>query len=347
MTVSLIGSWRAEGVGVAEVEAALGRLRLADRRAAVRTSVLTLVVVVSNDAAGEAALRVITDLGERHPSRAVVVITGEAGEAGGSGLGRGEPGRPLDATATVHAVEHHGSSACFDQIVLRVHGRARHHLDSIVAPLALPDVPVAVWLPATLPSPGDPLLAAADRVVVDSRAVAETPSVDRYGVLPRISSLSRRLPVADLSWARLASWRHLLAAAFDSPLHRPFLSGITGVEVIGHFGPRHLLAGWLQQRLSIDPARFRLEAAEHVSIRISATEGGRAASFAVERPGPERVVNASVVIEGGPCTSQAMLIRRQWPSLALAEALGSMGADHSYVAALEGAATLLARDEAA
>ena len=196
-----LGSWDAENVSVGEVEAALSGLRRHEQRATVRTSVLTLAAVVHSQAEADIARATVHDLGLRHPSRTVVVVMGgDSVEGGGTGI---------DATVWVHALMNSaGRAVCFEEVVLTVRGPARYHLDSVVGPFALPDVPLVVWLPASLPAPGDPLLDVADRLVVDSRAVAESGA----DALARASVLCRRLPVSDLSWIRLRPWRTQLAA---------------------------------------------------------------------------------------------------------------------------------------
>lgn len=324
--VTTIGSWEADNVSLAQVEAELTNLRRHEQRAAVRTSVLTLVAVV--DSPTEAALvrGIVHDLGARHPSRTIVL---DVGEHGGEGSG-------VDASVWVQAVEKEGRAVCFEDILLTVRGKARHHLDSIVEPFSLPDVPMVVWLPARLPSAGDPLMAAADRVVVDSRAVREA-GVD---ALARSLRLARRLPVTDLSWIRLAPWRSLLAGLFEGGLHRPFLDGIERVEVAGNDGPRHLLGGWLLRRLRLSRGAVELRPAEHVSVRMEATAGGRSGTFSVLRPGAERVIHACVDIEDGPSVEQVVNMREQWPSLALAGALTRVGHDPVYEDALAGARDL-------
>ena len=143
--VTTIGSWESDDVTVAQVEAALSDLRRHEQRAAVRTSVLTLVVVVRNAADCANAQSIVHDLGTRHPSRALVIVAVDD-----------EPDAPngTDASVWVRAIEREGRAVCFEQMLLRVRGKARHHLDSIVEPFALPDVPMVVWLPAGLPSAG-------------------------------------------------------------------------------------------------------------------------------------------------------------------------------------------------
>lgn len=327
-SVSTIGSWEADDVTVRQVEAALSDLRRHEARAAVRTSVLTLVAVVDDQREADAALEVVYDLGARHPSRTVVLVVGDDGE----------DGEGIDAAASVHAIERHGTAMCYEDVVLRVRGRARYHLDSVVEPFTLPDLPVVVWTPAHLPAPGDPLLDVAHSVVVDTRAVPEAGDV-----LRRVSALARRLPVSDLSWIRLGPWRSQLASLFEGNVARPFLAGVHRVEVAGKLGPRHLLAGWVLRRLDLPGQAVTLERAEHVSIRLTAVSEGRTGTFVVERPGAERVIESSIDIEGGPCVRQTLRIRRQWPGLSLASALTRMGRDDTYQVALDGALELSAR----
>ena len=327
--VTTVGSWEADDVTVGAVEAALSDLRRHEQRAAVRTSVLTLVAVVDDSEQAEATLAIVSDLGARHPSRTIVLVVGEDdGEDDGEREG-------LDAAASVHVVERQGTTICYEDVVLRVRGRARHHLDSVVEPFTLPDLPVVVWMPSRLPSPGDPLLGQADRLVVDSRAVPEGSDALRL-----IAVLARRLRVTDLSWTRLAPWRSLLAGLFEGGINRPFLSGAQRVEVSGNSGPRYLLGGWLLRRLRLPVDAVVLAPAEHVSIRINAVSEGRAGTFVVERPGAERAIESCIDIDGGACVRQTLRMRRQWPALSLAEALTAVGTDESYRDALAGALEL-------
>lgn len=145
---TVLGSWESDNVTVGQVEKALSDLRRHEQRAAVRTSVLTLVTVVRSDAEADGARQIIQDLGARHPSRTLIIVTVDEPDAANA----------TDASVWVHAIEREGRAVCFEEVVLRVRGPARHHLDSIVEPFALPDVPMVVWLPAGLPAPGDPLM---------------------------------------------------------------------------------------------------------------------------------------------------------------------------------------------
>jgi glucose-6-phosphate dehydrogenase assembly protein OpcA len=326
--VTTIGSWEADDVTVGQVEAALSDLRRHEQRAAVRTSVLTLVAVVADQAEADNALDVVADLGARHPARTIVLVVGdeEGGDQGRSGL---------DACASVHVVGREGTAVCYEDVVLRVRGPARHHLDSVVDPFTLPDLPVVVWMPSRLPALGDPLLEVADRLVVDSRAVPEGGDV-----LARVAVLARRLAVTDLSWSRLSPWRSLLAGMFEGRAHRPFLAGVQRVHVAGNSAPRHLLGGWLLRSLDLPIEAVSLAVAPHVSIRLSAMADGHRGEFVVERTGPERTIESCIDIDDGPCVRQSMTMRYQWPALSLAVALTRPGDDPIYRRALAGALDL-------
>lgn len=326
-SVTTIGSWESDNVTVAQVEKALSDLRRHEQRAPVRTSVLTLVAVVNTDEEAARARQIIGDLGARHPSRSLIIVAVDD---------QPEAANSTDASVWVHALEREGHAVCFEEVVLRVRGNARHHLDSIVEPFALPDVPMVVWLPAGLPSPGDPLMQAADRVVVDSRAVAEAGG----DVLARSATLAKRLPVADLSWMRLEQWRSMLAGLFEGGVYRPFLDAVDRVEVRGNHGPRYLLGGWLLRRLRLPPARVELHADSHVSVSIHAVSNDKRGVFTVTRLGAQREIRSCVDIEDGPKVEQTLRMREQWPALALASALTRFGHDEAYEEALSGAREL-------
>ncbi|MBV8986097.1 MAG: glucose-6-phosphate dehydrogenase assembly protein OpcA [Acidimicrobiia bacterium] len=321
-----IGSWEAENVTAAQVERALSELRRHEERAALRTSVLTLVIVVgSTDEAGE-HLDVVRHLGARHPSRTLVLVLNDEDEAESR----------LDASVSVCVVDRGGRQVAVEEMVIGCHGPARFHLDSLVLPFTLPDLPVAVWLPSSIPSKGDPLIETADRVVVDTRVVGWQPDA-----LQRLHSLIHRVAITDLSWWRLKPWRNLFAGLFEGHMYRPFLRTVQSLEVTGHPGPRHLLAGWVMSRLDLPRSVIHLGDAEHLSIKLVASHEGRRGRFEVVRKGEERVIDASVEIDDGPSFQQKVQIGEEWQSRSLADALGHMGHNETYEAALEAAMGLL------
>jgi glucose-6-phosphate dehydrogenase assembly protein OpcA len=321
-----IGTWQADSVTANQVEAELSALRRHEERAAVRTSVLTLVIVVSSKDEATETLDVVRHLGARHPSRTLVLVLDDDEERE----------TRLDASVAVYAIEREGRQVCVEEVTLEVRGKARHHLDSLVLPFTLADLPVAVWLPKSLPSRGDPLLEAAHRVIVDTRVVGY-----RADSLSRLSALTHRVAVTDLSWWRLKPWRNMLGSLFEGRIYRPFLRDVHSLQVTGHAGPRHLIAGWLMGRLDLPRPIVHLGDAEHLSVKLVATHDGRRGQFGVERKGDERVIDASVEIEGGPSFQQKVRIGEDWPSRSLADALAHMGHNQTYEAALHAALGLL------
>jgi len=324
-----IGSWEADNVTAAQIERALSGLRRHEERAAVRTSVLTLVIVVASADEAQEHLDVVRHLGARHPSRTLVLVLDSETE-------EDEDESRLDASVSVCVVDRAGRQVAVEEVVLECRGPARFHLDSLVLPFALPDLPVAVWLPTSLPSRGDPLLVTADRVVIDTRVVGYQPDA-----LSRLLSLSHQVAVTDLSWWRLKPWRNLFASLFEGHLYRPFLADVHHLEVTGHAGPRHLFAGWVMSRLDLPRSVVHLGDAEHLSVKLVATHGGRRGRFEVERKGDERVIDALVEIDDGPSFQQKVQIGEAWPSRALADALAHMGHNQTYEAALDAAVGLL------
>ena len=108
-------------------------------------------------------------------------------------------------------------------------------------------IPVVAWFPTRPPHPNDELVAAADRVLVDStRGDAAT-------AFPVYLELSRRQPVTDLAWIRLAPWRQNLVRLLSASALGEFASGVRRIESEGETGDRLLLAGWLMSRLGVAP----------------------------------------------------------------------------------------------
>ena len=117
----------------------------------------------------------------------------------------------LDGRAALFATDADGHQVYFEEVRLTVAGQAAHHLDSVVEPFTLSDLPVAVWYVGDVPEPNDPLLSVATAVIVDSRDAAGS------GRMRSLLELARRRTVVDLSWIRLRPWRELLADLFASP----------------------------------------------------------------------------------------------------------------------------------
>lgn len=321
--VATLNSWSADDVRLPDVLAALDALRRPDQLPPTRTSVLTLVVVASQRGQAEHAMAAVHELGGHHPARSLVVVTSPDAVPPG-----------IDAEVRLLGAQAQGKGVWFEDVELTVRGPAARHLDSLIEPFTLPDLPVVVWFVDGLPDPSDPLVGAADAIVVDSRQFGDV------ACFSTLTSLLRRRPVVDLSWTRLRPWRELLAGLFEGRAFRPFVTGVREAEVAGKTGPRHLLGGWLVDRLSLSAGAVRLVDAQHASMRLVAEHENRSGEFCVARRGDERVVSASAKVEAGPAYDTLVVLPEATPAWGLPDALSNLGHDLVYEHALLAALAL-------
>lgn len=309
-------AWRADPATVADVLDALDDLRRAAERGATRTAVMTLVVVGSTSTSLDRAVAGLHDLGSKHPARCLVIQT-EPDAAPG-----------LDAEIDLHRVADNGDRVVSEDVRLRVRGPATRHLDSLIEPFTLPDLPVVVWFVDELPAPSDPVVGAADVVVVDSRDFG---GLECFAAVRLIGS---QRPVTDLSWVRLQPWRAALRSALDAPMLSPLLRHIESAEVHGKTGPRHLIAGWLADRLDLALADIHLVEAEHVSIRLRAEHEGHRGSAAVLREAGDRTLRIEGHVEGGGSFAATQQLPPAGPAWGLTEALSRLVRDPVFEGAL-------------
>ncbi len=306
----VLDQWHATDVRLGTVVDILIDLRRAAARTASRIWVMTLVVVATTDEEAYQATEAMRALGPHHPARVLVL--------------RPQPDGPdgIDAQVTLYGAEADAHQLSFDQIVLTVRGELTQHLDSIVEPFTLSDLPVVVWYPDNLPSVSEPLMKGAGTVLVDTK--------DAHDIAGLFTLAGRRATV-DLSWVRLRPWREMVASLFDPPQCRPFVAQITSVEVDGKEGPRRMLAGWLRSRLALPSDCIRLYDARHARVVLLA---GDTARFEVGRDEGERVVRARATINGTLCHQTVMPLPDDSLAWSLAEALTHLGWDLVWQQAL-------------
>jgi glucose-6-phosphate dehydrogenase assembly protein OpcA len=313
--VRCIAEWHGTRVRFEEVLDALGDLRHADRSLTTRTSVVTLIAVASSEAEAAEAMATVHRFGAHHPGRSVVVLSAPDSD---------DP--HLDAKVSLTAVSEGDRPIWFEDVVLDARGPAAEHLDSLVEPLALPDVPLAIWFMRGYPEQADleqPLLRSADVLVVDSR---------RAGGLDGIGAAIKRLPVIDLSWIRLRAWRLLLARAADAPGADAVISTVAEVIVAGSNGPRTLLTGWLRDRLGSGPT-YRIGDGSAASARLESPAG----VLEVHRIGRDPEVRAFAEVGGRTVHEERFSLPVADPVWALGQALGSLRRDPLYERAVAAA----------
>ncbi|HEY7848149.1 MAG TPA: glucose-6-phosphate dehydrogenase assembly protein OpcA, partial [Candidatus Limnocylindria bacterium] len=163
-----------------------------------RASVLNLIVTVPDEPSAGRVVETMMGLGFRHPSRAVVLV------ASPDAIG---PTVDAAVSAHCHAVQQAEEQVCYEEVVLTVRGEAAAHLDGIVAPLLIHDLPTLVWWPGDPPFADpvfDQLVELSDRLIIDSSDFSDL----RVGCR-RLANLRRRSGVGDLAWKRLGWWQEL------------------------------------------------------------------------------------------------------------------------------------------
>lgn len=200
------------------------------------------------------------------------------------------------------------------------------HLDSVVRPILVSDLPTVVWSPHRHPEAVESLVGVADAVLVDTRERPSLRAAARYA-----SELAARARVVDLAWLRGAPWRERIAAMLDPPEWRRAAWQVSELTV------RHradsgmvalLLLGWLGSRLEwrARPLLFhdgtlhgRLRGKrQHVEVRLqSAGEAGPAGLSAVAlRTASEGALSLARSPAGLSATRRAPKgEERSWPVL--------------------------------
>lgn len=230
-----IEGWADDCATIDEIEDALAELRLRVGHGGVpdlRTSVLTHMAWVPKEWQ-DAATQTLAGLGERHPSRTLLLFP--------------EPDENDRLAATVflecHPLEGEARQLCNEVVELRLGGPRSQAPGSIAIPLLLPDLPVCLrWRgrPPFRTEPFAQMIAIADRLIVDS---AEWPDVP--GAYAELEEFFDAAAVSDIAWRRTLRWREALAHGWPELPDR----------VAGPPAETSLLRGWLLSRVGVEVAR--------------------------------------------------------------------------------------------
>jgi hypothetical protein len=241
--VAHVEEWVDDCATIAEIEAALVDLRYRHSEGGqpdLRTSVLTHLAWVPPEWQ-EAAVDTLAGLGERHPSRTLLLFP------------QADEEDALAAHVHLECYELPGIErpVCSEVIELRLRGGRADAPATIAAPLLLPDLPVFLrW--RGRPDFASPvfgqLVDMVDRLVVDSAEWPDLPApfgelVEQFG----------RVAVSDIAWRRTLPWRRALASAWPELPDR-----LTGPPA-----ETTLVAGWLESRARV---QVELERAETLPV---------------------------------------------------------------------------------
>ena len=192
---------------------------------AARTSVLNLVVLAGDELAARRCAATIAGTAGHRPSRSLIISEVDAN--GPAGLEARVEGLSLSVTTgDGRAV----TSA--ETVRVTARGETGRHLASIIVPLLVHDLPVALWWPADPPfgsHRAERLLPIADRLIVDGSSW----SGDGLDFVAELAVLAEERGVVVVDWAllRQARWREALASVYDLPDLRPHLGAVRRIAV--------------------------------------------------------------------------------------------------------------------
>ena len=235
--------WSARDTTPSEIESALRELLVrhhAEVGADAPARVLNLIAIVDREWRGEVENR-LEKVGRYHASRTVLCAV--------------EPRRTtIDARVRLISDDEPQAgefSLTHEHVVVEIGEQHLSHLDTIVDPLVVTDLPTMAWAPHGHHAGIDAVMRLSQVVLLDT--VAE-PSID--GGLAWALGLADRAYIVDLAWLRSTPWRERIAATFDPPAFREELNAISGVQVRHHpesGAAAVLLCGWLATRLGWSP----------------------------------------------------------------------------------------------
>lgn len=279
-----------------------------------------LTLVVDTDAAGlEKALEAAHGASRDHPCRIVALVRPEAGDVC-------EPDGRLDAQIRVG---HHAGAG--ETIVLLPRGRVAEHVDTLVVPFLLPDVPVVVWWPCAPPE--HPASSPLGRLA--TTRITNTPALpDPSAALAALAPSSVRGDI-DLAWTRITLWRAMVASILDPVLRD---QGIDDIVVAGEPANASvsLIVCWLRLRLGVPVERVDVPGAHGIDTITARTPAGELViartdheRVSIRRPGA-REPQVVIMARREPVSTMNEELRRLTPDLVYEEVLASFAAECSH-----------------
>lgn len=238
-----------------------------------RARAANVMVYLTAESLLEETHQTIGELSQAHPCRALVMLAEKDVDP-----------RDIEMSVTAFCQDEQRTGKkqlCCEEVTLSARGQFTRELPSAAIPLLVPDLRVFLWWRNDL-DPNDKVLqllrTAADRLVIDS-ADFPNPTSD----LPAIAQLFGRegeaaIAVSDINWARLTSWRALLANFYDVPEYRKRLDNIDSVEIVyvhqdqGIAAQPLLIAGWLASRLGWEVVGKGAQTEEECSFEFTNQE---------------------------------------------------------------------------
>jgi glucose-6-phosphate dehydrogenase assembly protein OpcA len=265
--------WAGDDVSVGDVVTALCRLRdecgHEGQGPDMRTSVMTHLAWVPGDWEG-GAVETLAGLGERHPSRGILLFPEPDGDDG------------IDAKVSMLAfpLREQRRHIAAEVVELRLRGQSSRAAASIVNPLLIPGLPVFLrWRgrPAFGQPAAEQLIEVCDRLIYDSKEWPDVP--EAYAELPFDGAAC-----SDIAWRRTEPWRSALAGLW------PEIAEMRRLRVQGPLAEASLLVGWLRSRLEREVELEHDESEELAEIEVD----GAACAIPEEHPSSSDLLSAEL-----------------------------------------------------
>jgi glucose-6-phosphate dehydrogenase assembly protein OpcA len=188
-----------------------------------RTSVLNLVVLAVDEKTAERCAAIIASTASRHASRSLILSAADPD---------GEPGLEASVEALALTTAAGRTETGAETIRIRACGETGLHLASIIVPLLVHDLPVALWWPSDPPFDShraERLLPLADQLIVDGSSW----SGNGLDTMAKLAAAAEGLRLVAIDWAllRQSRWREAVASVYDLPDLRPHLGAVRRIDV--------------------------------------------------------------------------------------------------------------------
>lgn len=279
--------------------------------------VLTLLISTSAQDLEE-ALTAAHGASLDHPSRIIAVVHPDDDTESAT--------RPGSLDAEIRVGHDAGAG---ETLVLRPHGAAAAHPETLVVPFLLPDVPVVTWWPTTLPEQAatDPLGRLACTRITNTPA-----QPDPAAALDTLAPSHTRGDI-DLAWTRMTLWRAIVASTLGPVLREHEVHSVTVAGERAN-ASLSLMLHWLRLRLGVAVERVDVEGFSGIAQVAVHTGAG---TWSIERADQERVrictpdgAHTQIVTmpRRQPVTTLNEELRRLSPDVVYEEVLAALAADH-------------------
>ena len=256
-----------------------------DDFAVMRARVANLIIMTTVPASLDQIHQTLEELSTFHPSRTLVIVAEKPA-----------PDRDIELfiSSFYHSDAQNRKRLCCEEVMLNARGKFVPELPSVALPLLVPDLPTFLWWRETFQTEDrvfKDLSQAADRLVIDSAEIENSQATLLTVAKLFATEQTKELGISDINWARLTSWRALLASFYDLPHIRSILPLVTDVTIDysapeddeSAIAPQALLfAGWLMSRLgwqlsSEPPAK------SDRALEFNVVQGGRSTRVQLNR----------------------------------------------------------------